>query len=151
MTLFIDGDALPRLLKPILLRAITRLDLPSIVVSNKPVTLGSAPEAPVEYLLVPQGADRADDRIVQLCRPGDLVVTADIPLADRVVTLGARALDHRGTLYTPDNIKECLAMRDLMESIRESGEITRGPKPFGPKDAHAFANVLNAFLSRNSH
>ncbi|WP_457608612.1 YaiI/YqxD family protein [Nitratifractor sp.] len=145
MTLYIDGDALPRLLKPILLRAIERRKLPTVVVSNKRITLG--PSRKVEYLVVGEGADMADQRIVELCAPGDLVVTADIPLADRVVAKGAHALDHRGTLYTPDNIKEHLAMRNLMESIRESGEITKGPKSFGTKDAHAFANQLNTFLS----
>ena len=78
-----------------------------------------------------------------------MVITADIPLADRVISKQAHAIDHRGELYTVDNIKQYLAMRNLMESIRESGEITAGPKPFGTKDAHAFANSFNAFLSKN--
>jgi uncharacterized protein YaiI (UPF0178 family) len=78
---------------------------------------------------------------------GDLVITADIPLADRIIAKDAHAIDHRGELYTVENIKQYLAMRNLMEQIRETGEITGGPKPFGQKDAHAFANQLNAFLN----
>ena len=146
MTLFVDADAFPNLLKPILLRAIERVSLPTKVVSNKKVNLGNSKY--IEYILVPQGADVADSRIVDLCGPGDLVVTADIPLADRVISKNAHAIDHRGELYTVENIKHYLAMRNLMESIRESGEVTEGPKPFGRKDAHAFANQLNAFLSK---
>ena len=144
MTLYIDGDALPNLLKPILLRSIERLEIPTLVIANKRITIGDSPH--VEYLIVDQGADRADDRIVELLEPGDLVITADIPLADRVLSAGGHAIDHRGDRYTPDNIKQYLAIRDLMEAIRESGEITQGPKPFTAKDAHAFANQLNRFL-----
>ena len=80
---------------------------------------------------------------------GDLVITADIPLADRIISKDAHAIDHRGELYSVDNIKQYLAMRNLMESIRESGEMTGGPKAFGQKDAHAFANQLNAFLTKH--
>jgi len=144
MTLFIDGDALPNLLKPILLRGIERRQIPTKVIANKRIHIGNSPH--IETIIVDQGADRADDLIVELLQPEDLVITADIPLADRVISAGAHAIDHRGERYTPDNIKERLAIRDLMESIRESGEITKGPKPFTAKDAHAFANSLNAFL-----
>ena len=144
MTLFIDGDALPNLLKPILLRSIERRGLPTRVIANKKITIGDSPH--VEYLIVDQGADKADDLIVELLEPGDLVITADIPLADRVLGAGGHAINHRGERYTPDNIKQYLAIRDLMEAIREGGEITKGPKPFTVKDAHAFANQLNRFL-----
>ena len=95
-----------------------------------------------------QGADEADNLIVKLCKESDLVITADIPLADRIINKNAHAIDHRGELYSVDNIKQYLAMRNLMESIRESGEMTGGPKAFGQKDAHAFANQLNAFLAK---
>ena len=147
MTLFIDGDAFPNLLKPIVLRTIERLAIPTKVIANKKITIGTS--AHIEYLLVDQGADEADNRIVELCQAGDLVITADIPLADRVISKNAHAIDHRGALYTPENIKQYLAMRNLMESIRESGEMTGGPKPFGQKDAHAFANQLHAFLTKH--
>jgi uncharacterized protein YaiI (UPF0178 family) len=103
----------------------------------------------IEYIIVDQGADEADNHIVALCDVGDLIITADIPLADRVISKHAHAIDHRGELYSVDNIKQYLAMRNLMESIRESGEMTGGPKAFGQKDAHAFANQLNAFLTRH--
>lgn len=147
MTLFIDGDALPNLLKPILLKAIERLALPTKVIANKKINIGKSVH--IEYIIVDLGADEADHHIVELCEIGDLVITADIPLADRIISKKAHAIDHRGELYSIDNIKQYLAMRNLMESIRESGEMTKGPKAFGTKDAHAFANQLNAFLAKN--
>ncbi|HSR74215.1 MAG TPA: YaiI/YqxD family protein [Sulfurovum sp.] len=147
MTLFIDGDAFPNLLKPIVLRSIERLSLPTKVIANKKINIGTSKH--IEYIIVDQGADEADHFIVELCQAKDLVITADIPLADRVISKNAHAIDHRGALYSVDNIKQYLAMRNLMESIRESGEITGGPKAFGTKDAHAFANQLNAFLAKN--
>ncbi|BAF69252.1 YaiI/YqxD family protein [Nitratiruptor sp. SB155-2] len=146
MTLFIDGDALPNILKPILLRSVERLKIPTKVIANKKIHIGDSPC--IEMIIVSQGADRADDMIIELLSPEDLVITADIPLADRVITAGGHAIDHRGTRYSSDNIKHYLAMRNLFESIRESGEITNGPKPFTQKDAHAFANQLSAFLQR---
>jgi uncharacterized protein YaiI (UPF0178 family) len=150
MTLFIDGDAFPNLLKPIILRSIKRLKLPTKVVSNKKIDIGNSQH--IEYIVVNLGADEADHHIVKLCKEGDLVITADIPLADRVIAKQAHAIDHRGELYSVDNIKHYLAMRNLMESIRESGEITKGPKAFTTKDAHAFASQLNAFFIKyHSH
>ncbi|UFH60361.1 YaiI/YqxD family protein [Sulfurovum mangrovi] len=147
MTLYIDGDAFPNLLKPIVLRSIERLNLPTKVVANKKIHIGASRH--IEYIIVEQGADEADHRIVELCEAGDLVITADIPLADRIISKKAHAIDHRGELYTVENIKQYLAMRNLMESIRESGEITGGPKPFSQKDAHNFANQLHSFLTKH--
>lgn len=145
--LYIDGDAFPNLLKPIILRAIERLGLETFVIANKKIDIGSSKY--VRYIIVDQGADEADDKIVEMLEEDDLVITADIPLADRVITKKAHAIDHRGELYSTENIKQYLAMRNLMESIRESGEMTRGPKAFSQKDAHHFANQLNAFLTRH--
>lgn len=147
MTLYIDGDAFPHLLKPIVLRTIERLNLPTKVIANKKINIGASKH--IEYIIVEQGADEADHRIVALCEAGDLVITADIPLADRIISKEAHAIDHRGELYTIENIKQYLAMRNLMESIRESGEITGGPKPFSQKDAHNFANQLHSFLTKH--
>ncbi len=147
MRLFVDGDAFPNLLKPILLRAIERLRINTLVISNKKISLGKSIH--VNYTIVAQGADVADAAIVHLVQEGDLVITADIPLADAVISKNAHAIDHRGERYSVDNIKQYLAMRNLMESIRECGEITKGPKPFSPKDAHAFANQLNTFLAKH--
>ncbi len=147
MKLYVDGDAFPNLLKPILIRAIERLSLETFVVSNKKITLGKS--AHVTYILVDQGADEADHRIVELAQEGDLIITADIPLADRLISKKAHAIDHRGELFSVNNIKQYLAMRNLMEEIRSSGEMTKGPSPFGKKDVSEFANQLNSFLAKN--
>ncbi|WP_066153879.1 YaiI/YqxD family protein [Aliarcobacter cryaerophilus] len=144
ITLYVDGDAFPNLLKPILLRSIERLKIKTYVIANKKINIGES--CHVEYIIVDTLADEADNKIVEMLEEGDLVITADIPLADRVIEKNAHAIDHRGELYSVDNIKQYLAMRNLMESIRESGEITNGPKPFSQKDAQMFANQLNSFL-----
>ena len=146
MKLYIDGDAFPNVLKPIVIRAIERLALPVFVVSNKRISIGVSKF--ITYIIVSAGADEADDRIVEMINEGDLVITADIPLADRVITSNAHAINHRGALYTDANIKQYLAMRNLMQDIRDSGEITGGPAPFNKKDAHEFANQLNKFLTK---
>jgi uncharacterized protein len=144
--IYVDGDAFPNLLKPILLKQIERLQIQTIVVANKKINIGNS--RLVEYLIVEVGADEADHKIVEMLSRGDLVITADIPLADRVISKDAHAIDHRGELYSVDNIKQYLAMRNFMEKIRESGEVTKGPKPFSSKDAQLFANQLNAFLTK---
>ncbi|WP_164469643.1 YaiI/YqxD family protein [Aliarcobacter cryaerophilus] len=144
ITLYVDGDAFPNLLKPILLRSIERLKIKTYVIANKKINIGES--CHVEYIIVDTLADEADNKIVEMLEEGDLVITADIPLADRVIEKNAHAIDHRGELYSIDNIKQYLAMRNLMESIRESGEITNGPKPFSQKDSQMFANQLNSFF-----
>jgi len=147
MRLFIDGDAFPNLLKPIVFRSIERLSIETKVIANKKIHIGNSQH--IDYIIVEQGADEADHRIVEMCEAKDLVITADIPLADRIISKNAHAIDHRGELYSVDNIKQYLAMRNLMESIRESGEMTSGPKPFTQKDAHQFANQLHRFLTKH--
>ncbi len=149
MKMFIDGDAFPNLLKPIVMRASERLRLPLILVSNKKVHLGKSKH--ISTHIVEAGADKADDFIVENIEEGDLVITADIPLADRVIAKGAHAIDHRGERYTSDNIKQYLTMRNMMNELRDSGVVTGGPKPFTQKDAHAFANALNTFLSNHNN
>ena len=147
LNLYVDGDAFPNLLKPILLRSIERLQIKTLVVSNKKVNIGKSKF--IGYIIVDAGADEADNKIVELLKEDDLVITADIPLADRVIEKKAHAIDHRGELYSVENIKQYLAMRNLMDEIRQSGEITKGPKPFSQKDAHEFANQLNSFLAKH--
>jgi len=147
LTIFVDGDAFVNLLKPILLKQIEKLAIKTVVVANKKINIGNS--AHIEYIIVDAGADEADHKIVELAKEGDLIITADIPLADRIITKNAHAIDHRGELYTKENIKQHLAMRDLMESIREMGEMTKGPKPYTQKDAQSFANALNAFLQKH--
>ena len=147
LKLYVDGDAFPNLLKPIIFRAIERLKIDTYVFANKKISIGKSKF--ITYLIVDAGADEADDRIVEVVEEGDLVITADIPLADRVISKNAHAIDHRGELYSKENIKQYLAMRNLMEKIRESGEITKGPKAFSSKDAEHFANQLNSFLIKH--
>lgn len=146
MTLFIDGDAFVNLLKPIVFKQIEKKSIKTVVVANKKINIGKSEN--IEYIIVDEGADEADHKIVQMVQKDDLVITADIPLADRVITKNAHAIDHRGELYTKENIKQFLAVRNLMEQIRESGEITKGPPPYTQKDAQAFANSFNAFLQK---
>jgi uncharacterized protein len=146
MTLYIDGDAFPNILKPILFRAIKRLKLQTIVISNKRINIGESNY--ITYIIVGSGMDETDQHIVEMIKEGDLVITADIPLADRVITKKALAIDHRGKLFSDDNIKQYLAMRNLMQDIRESGEFTKGPKPINKKEAHKFANQFNKILSK---
>jgi len=146
MRLFIDGDAFPNLLKPIILKAIERLELETYVIANKKINIGKSQY--ITYIIVDLGADEADHKIVEMVEENDLVITADIPLADRIITKKAHAIDHRGELYSVDNIKQYLTMRNFMQEMREAGEITGGPKAFSQKDAREFANQLNAFLSR---
>lgn len=148
MTLYIDGDAFPNLLKPIIFKAILRLDIKTFVVSNKKISIGSNTPL-VDYIIVDQGADVADEKIVEMVQDGDLVITADIPLANKVIEKNAHAIDHRGELYTIDNIKEYLAYRNLMQEIRDSGEITKGPAPFSKNDSQKFANQLNMYLQKH--
>ncbi len=146
MTLFIDGDALPNLLKPIIFRSIERLKLYTTVISNKKINIGQSPF--ISYIIVKQGIDEADHHIVHLAQKNDFIVTSDIPLADRIVSKGAYAIDHRGTLYDKENIKSHLAIRNLMQEIRDSGEKTKGPAPFSKKDVHQFATNFNNFLAK---
>ncbi len=146
MQIYVDADGFPNAAKDIVIRAALRLQVPLVFVANKKVRY--EPSDVISSVLVPEGPDLADDRIVELAEPGDLVITADIPLADRVVARGAFALNPRGKLYTEDNIKDRLALRDLMNELRDGGMMTGGPSGFGKKDCQAFANQLDSFLIR---
>ncbi|RXJ99633.1 DUF188 domain-containing protein [Arcobacter sp. CECT 8986] len=146
ITLYIDGDAFPNLLKPIVFKAINKLSIQTYVIANKKIDIGKS--SLINYLIVEQGADEADNKIVELLKNDDLVITADIPLANRVIEKKAHAIDHRGELYTQDNIKQYLAIRNLMQELRDSGEVTKGPAPFTQKDAQSFANQLNMFFQK---
>lgn len=147
MTLYIDGDAFPNLLKPIVHKAIEKRGITTWVIANKKINIGSSVH--ISYEIVASKENEADDKIVELLLPNDLVITADIPLANRCLEKNAHAIDHRGVMYTHDNIKDYLAMRNLMQEIRDSGEITKGPAPFTAKDAQKFANALNNFLQQH--
>ena len=147
MQIYVDADGFPSAAKDLLIRAVIRVQVPLIFVANKPVRY--EPSVIISSIIVPEGPDIADDRIVELVEPGDLVITADIPLADRVVAKGAFALNYRGMLYTEGNIKDRLAMRDLMNQLRDGGMMSGGPSAFGKKDCQAFVNQLDSFLVRH--
>jgi uncharacterized protein YaiI (UPF0178 family) len=146
MQIVVDADAFPSLLNDILMRAVKRVRVPLVFVSNK--ILRFERSSSVSCIVVAAGPDVADDRIVELIRSGDLVITADIPLADRVITKGALAISPRGDLYTEENIKDRLSLRNLMNQLRSDGMMTGGPPAFGKKDRQAFANQLNNLLSK---
>lgn len=145
MTLFIDGDALPKLLKNILFRAIEKLSIETVLVSNNPISLGKSSH--ITNIIVDCEPDEADHKIVELVNENDLVITDDIPLADRVISKKCEVINFRGDFYTADNIKTRLAMRNLMSEIRESGGLIKGPPPFTKKDCHNFANKFNRLLA----
>ena len=146
MTIFVDADAFPNVLKEILLRFVLKRSIPTRFIANKKIAIPDVPIISME--IAPQGADEADHLIAFTCKAGDLIITADIPLADRIVSKGAIGLDPRGTIYTQENIKGLLAMRNLMQELRDGGEITGGPSAIGEKEKRAFADALNALLQK---
>ena len=145
MRIWVDADACPNVIKDILFRAADRAHVTLTLVANQPVRIPPSPY--IKALQVPAGFDVADDRIVELTEAGDLVVTADIPLAAGVIEKGGHALDPRGEAYTKDNIRERLAVRKLMDELRSGGVDTGGPATFSNADRQAFANKLDRFLS----
>lgn len=141
-----DADACPRVAKEILYKASNRLNIDVILVANQFIR---APQSKfIKSVVVAAGADEADDHIVEIMEQGDLIITADIPLADRVVKKGGVVLDPRGIFLTADNIGQRLAVRNLMDDLRSSGVETGGPNSYGPKERQEFANQLNKFLTR---
>ena len=146
MRIYVDADGFPRAAKDLVIKAAIRLQVPLVFVANKRVAHETS--AVISSIIVPEGPDIADDRIAGMAEPGDLVLTADIPLADRVVAKGAFALNPRGKLYTEANIKDRLAMRDLLNELRDGGMMTGGPSMFSKKDCQAFVNQLDSFLIR---
>ena len=147
MKIWVDADACPNVVKEILFRAADRAKISVTLVANQYIRTPPSPF--LRSIQVEQGFDVADNYIVQECKVGDLVITADIPLADELITKGAHALNPRGELYTKDTIKQRLQMRDFMETMRSSGIQTGGPAPLGQADRQNFANKLDAFLVKN--
>ena len=146
MQIWIDADACPQVIKDILYRAAERTQIVTTLVANTP--LRTPPSAFIKTVRVPKGFDVADHYIVQQLSHGDLVITADIPLAAEAIKRGAHALDPRGDLYSEDNVGERLAMRNLMQELRSTGDIIGGPPAFGSSDRQRFANQLDRFLTR---
>lgn len=146
MQVLVDADACPAVIKDILFRAAKREEMMVTLVANQ--FLRTPPSPFVRSIQVPSGFDVADARIVEMVEAGDLVITADIPLAAAVIEKGGRALDPRGSWFTPENIKERLSVRDMMDQLRTAGIETGGPAPFSPRDGKAFAGELDRFLAR---
>jgi len=146
MKIWVDADACPRVIKEIVFRASERLRVPVCLVANK--DLSKAHSLLVTSVLVAEGFDAADDYIAQQAAPEDLVITADIPLAARIVARGGVALDPRGELYTEENVGERLSMRDLMQELRAEGIAHGGPAQFGLSDRKRFASALDRLLTR---
>jgi len=144
--IWIDADACPRDVKELLFRAGGRLQLTVMVVANKAMHVPTSPC--IHMIQVPGGPDVADDHIVKESNRGDLAITADIPLAARLVPKGVIVLNPRGEEYDVDNIGERLSVRDFMADARDAGVITGGPSAFGPKDKQRFANALDRALYR---
>jgi uncharacterized protein YaiI (UPF0178 family) len=147
MKIVVDADACPQVIKEILYRAAKRLKIPLTLVANQPLRIPLAPN--IKFVLVGRGFDIADKYIVSIIAPGDLVITADIPLASEVVDKQAFALNPRGEFYTSENVKQKLATRNLMEALRGMGRISGGPAPFDRQDQQAFANALDTFLAKH--
>lgn len=147
MQIWVDADACPRVIKEILFRAAERKQVQLTMVANQPLQLPASPW--IGMLVVAAGFDVADDAIVARLQPGDLVVTADIPLAAAAIRKGGHALNPRGEFYTPDNIQERLAVRNMLDELRGSGVEVGGPAAFSLADRQAFANQLDRFLAQH--
>jgi len=146
MKILVDADACPNTIKEILFRASQRLKIPMTMVANHGI--GIPKSIFINFILVSQGFDVADRHIVSLVNPGDLVITADIPLAAGAIEKGGFALNPRGEFYTKDNMRQKLSIRNFMEELRGTGQVTGGPAPLNKKDNIKFANALDQFLAR---
>ena len=144
--IWIDADACPVAIREILFRTAERLRIETTLVANQSIAIAKSEF--IRRVTVRDGADIADDRIVELMRPGDLVITSDIPLASRVVEKDGVAISSRGELFDDKSVHERLAARNLMEQFRSAGFDTGGPKPLSQKDVQTFANQLDRSLTR---
>ncbi len=148
MQIWVDADACPVVVKEILFRAAERSKIMLTLVANQAIRI--PPSRTIKMLQVAHGFDVADNEIVKRLTVGDLVITGDIPLAAEVVAKGGLALNPRGELYTLENIRERLAMRDFMETLRSSGVQTGGPAPMSQTERQAFANQLDRVITKNN-
>lgn len=145
MRIWVDADACPAVIKDILFRAAERRQLPLILVANQMLRVPASKW--IRAVQVPKGFDVADDHIAAQVAAGDLVVTADIPLAAQVIDRAAHAINPRGEFYNRENIRELLDLRNFMDTLRASGVDTGGPTAFGHADRQSFANALDRFLA----
>ena len=149
MTIWVDADACPNVIKEVLFRAADRTQTQVTLVANQ--YLRVPPSRFIRAIVVPKGFDVADNEIVRLCEPGDLVITADIPLAAEVLEKGAAALNPRGERYSNATIRERLTMRDFMDTLRASGVQTGGPSTLSQRDRQQFAAELDKWLLAAKH
>jgi uncharacterized protein len=147
MKIWVDADACPKVIKEILYRAAVRRHVQTTLVANSNLAIPRTEF--LHFLKVEAGFDVADKEIAARIRPGDLVITADIPLAADVIEQGGYALNPRGEFYTRDNVKAALSMRNFMDGLRGAGTLTGGPTAFSHSDRTAFANQLDRFLTRH--
>lgn len=145
MSIWVDADACPKAIKEILYRAAERVKCQLILVANQSLAIPKSPY--IKSIRVASGFDVADNYIVQQVTAGDLVITADIPLAAEVLSKGAEALNPRGEVYDPNTIRQKLTMRDFMDELRGSGVMTGGPPPLSQTERREFANALDRYLS----
>jgi uncharacterized protein YaiI (UPF0178 family) len=147
MKIWVDADACPTVIKEILYRAANRVEIQTILVANQFLKTPASPF--IKTVQVNAGFDVADNYIVQWLEAEDIVITADIPLAAEVVEKGAHGINPRGTLYTKQNIKQTLGMRNFMEEMRNTGQVSGGPPPLNAKDKQQFANTLDRLLAKH--
>ena len=147
MKILVDADACPNPVKDIIFRAAERRQLETLLVANR--FISAPPSRFIRAIQVEKGFDVADNEIVKRAESGDLVVTADIPLAAEVIEKGAAALNPRGEFYTVENIRQRLNIRDFMDTMRASGIQSGGPPPLTQQDRQAFANALDRYLTRS--
>lgn len=144
--IWVDADACPKVIKEILFRVAQRTGVAVTLVANQPLTVPRVPG--LKVLQVSPGFDVADNEIVRRAMAGDLVITADIPLAAEVLARGAQALNPRGERYSPDTIRGILNMRDFMDTMRASGNVGDGPPPLTQANRNAFAGHLDTWIAR---
>lgn len=147
MQIWVDADACPKVIREILFRASARLQLPLVLVANR--RLPEPPSPLISTIRVAKGADLADLHIVERIAAGDLVVTADIPLAAAAIAKGGHALNPRGEFYSVENIGERLSLRNFLSDLRDHGIETGGPAPLSQRDRQNFANQLDRFLRQS--
>lgn len=146
MRIWIDADGCPRDVKELVFRASERTKVPVVLVADRPLARPSSPL--VSSVVVPRDLDSADRHIAEQVAPGELVITADLPLAAQVVARGAVGINPRGETYTEDNVRERLSMRDFLMGLRETGLEVGGPAPYSRKDKERFAAALDRWLNR---
>lgn len=146
MQIWVDADACPKVIKEILYRAAPRVNTQLTLVANQPLAIPKSPF--IKSIRVEPGFDVADNYIVQQVEQGDLVITADIPLAAEVLEKGGEALNPRGEFYTRETIRQKLTMRDFMDEMRGTGVMSGGPPPLNQGDRREFANALDRFLAQ---